>query len=76
MRHYLYLAALRLILSSSTARGWYERRSAHAAGHEMKAVVALMRKLVRALFHVARGAPFQVEKLFDLRRLDNTSRAA
>jgi hypothetical protein len=33
-------------------------------------VVAVMRKLVRALFHVARGEAFDAGKLFDLRRLD------
>ena len=35
----------------------------------MKAVVAVMRNLVRALWHVARGATFDSTRLFDARRL-------
>ena len=38
----------------------------------MKAVVALMRKLARAMVHVARGEPFVATKLFDVRRLSDS----
>jgi hypothetical protein len=35
--------------------------------------VALMRKLVTALYHVARGAPFDSAKLFDVARLERVA---
>ena len=37
---------------------------------KVRAVVAVMRKLVMALWHVARGAEFDARKLFDVRRLE------
>jgi transposase len=68
-RKYLYLAALRAIRQYAPVRRWYERRTAYAGELKRKAVIAVMRKLVRALFHVARGAPFDATKLFDMKRL-------
>ena len=35
----------------------------------MKAVVAVMRKLARALWHVGQGKRFDAAKLFDVSRL-------
>jgi len=35
----------------------------------MKAVVAVMRKLARALWYVGQGKPFDAAKLFDVNRL-------
>lgn len=69
VRKALFLAALRLIYRDPYVRAWYEKRKAYALDQRMKAVVAVMRKLVRALFHVARGSVFDVTKLFDTRRL-------
>lgn len=68
-RQLMYLAGLRHIQSSVVARAWYEGRKCYAAGHRKKAAVAVMRKLVKALWHVARGATFDPTKLYDLRRL-------
>lgn len=68
-RKYLFLAALRLIQSDPICRAWYETRRAHRRGEKLKAVVALMRKLARALWHVGHGQPFDAAKLFDTRRL-------
>ena len=68
VRAYMYLAALRLLKFSPLVRAWFEGRSS-GPGAKKRAVVALTRKLLRALFHVAKGAPFQVEKLFDARKL-------
>ncbi len=68
-RKYLYLAALRLIMSEPLARAWYEGRKAYQGGKKVKAVVALMRKYARGLWHVGRGQAFDAAKLFDTRRL-------
>jgi transposase len=73
VRKYLYLAAMRAVAESGTVRAWYERRAAHRGGLKRKALVAVMRKQLRALFHVARGASFDESKLFDLRRLSTPS---
>jgi transposase len=70
VRHLLYLAALRMLKHASTIpRAWYRARESHKAKQSLKAVVALMRKLARALWHVGRGTPFDPTKLFDTRRL-------
>jgi transposase len=59
-RQYLYLAALRLIQRDPVIRQWYERKAQPHA--KIKTVLALVRKLAKALWHVARGQPFQAEK--------------
>jgi len=69
-RQMLYMFALRMIESSSVVRAWYMRRRGYTEESKQRAVVAVMRKLVRALFHVAKGAEFDPCKLFDVRRLD------
>ncbi|MEM7585929.1 MAG: transposase [Acidobacteriota bacterium] len=69
-RQYLYLASLRLIKDDPLARAWYEAKlQRDPGGSKKKALVAVMRKLARALWWVAQGAPFTTEKLFDARRL-------
>lgn len=69
VRKFLFLAALRLIQSDATMAQWYRRRSGHTEKHKLKAVIAVMRKLCRALVHVARGAKFNSSLLVDTRRL-------
>jgi transposase len=76
VRRYLFLAALRMILQSQVMRAWYQRRSSYLEGHKHKAVVAVMRKLTRALYHVAQGHHFDVDKLIDVRRLRLDDRVA
>jgi transposase len=69
-RWYLYLAVLRWIQNDPIAKAWYEAKVARDGGRlKGKAVVALMRKLVKALWHVARGARLESRKLFDLGKL-------
>jgi transposase len=69
-RHYLYMAALRLVQHDQVAGAWYGRKVQRDGGKaKKKAVVALMRKLAGALWHVARGADFDSQRLFDTRRL-------
>jgi len=69
VRQVLYFAALRLIHKFPVARAWCSRRKEYGERSKMRANVALMRKLARAIFHVARGAEFDPTKLFDVRRL-------
>ena len=70
LRQYLYLAVLRWIQKDQVARAWYEQKVQRDGGRiKAKAVVALMRKLLRGLWWVARGETFTSTKLFDIRRL-------
>ncbi len=66
-RKYLYLAALRLIHWDPVVGAWYQSRA--PAEHKRIAVVAVMRKLSRALWHVSQGSAFDATKLFDVQRL-------
>lgn len=69
-RMYLWMAALRLIQWDPVIRAWYAKKVKRQGGQaKPKAVVAVMRKLVLALWHVARGETFDSTKLFDIRRL-------
>ena len=69
-RQYLYLAALRWLHKDRWAQAWYAKKVRRDGGrHKQKAVVALMRKLLRGLWVVARGEAFDSEKLFDTKRL-------
>jgi transposase len=70
VRQLLFMAALRLTKDDATARAWCRARKAYKAEQKLKAVVAVMRKLTRARWHVARGEAFDTAKLFDVRRLD------
>jgi transposase len=71
VRQLLYLAVLRLVQSDPIVAAWYRARKSYGGeSGKRKAIVAVMRKLVRALWHVARGATFDASKLFDVRRLD------
>ena len=68
-RQWLYMAVLRWLKKDPIARAWYERKAARDGGKKMRAIVALMRKLVGALWYVARGEALDSRKLFDVRRL-------
>ena len=57
-RRYVYFAALRLIDNNEVVRAWHERKVARHGGEKMKAVVAVMRKLIRALPQ-CRSAPLR-----------------
>ena len=63
-RSYLYFAALRLIKSNSVAKAWYLNKVDSRAKN--KTVIAVMRKLVKALWYVGRGERFDANKLFTL----------
>jgi transposase len=68
-RRWLFLATLRWIKSDPLARAWFQRKVERNGGVKLKAVVALMRKLLAGLYHTARGATFDSSRLFDVRRL-------
>ena len=69
-RRWLFLAALRWIKADPLARAWYHHKVARNGHVKRKAIVALMRKLLAALYHVVRGETYDPQKLFDCRRLD------
>jgi transposase len=68
-RQYLYFAALRYIYRDPVIAQWYQRKVARDGGHKGKAIVAIMRKLTKALWHVAQGSAFDSHKLFNLKVL-------
>lgn len=67
-RQWLFLAALRLMIQCPVAKAWVHHKAAQS-GSKMKAVIALMRKLVTALPHLAQGKAYDAQKLFDVDRL-------
>ncbi len=63
-RRWLYLAALRLAKQAGV-REWYQAKKQRDGQEAKGAVVAVMRKLVLALYQVgAKGATFEVGRLF------------
>ncbi|MCA1851900.1 MAG: transposase [Beggiatoa sp.] len=63
-RRDLYLATLRLINHNEMVSTWYEKKVQAQGGRgKLKIVVALMRKLSRALWHLARGQAFDARRL-------------
>lgn len=76
-RRYLFLAAWRQVQKDPITRAWYEAKIERDGGKvRMRALIAVMRKLARALWHVARGNPYDAAKLFDVRRLGDRLAAA
>ncbi len=69
VRRWLYMAVLRLVQNDAVVREWYQLKVKRDGGLKKKALIAVMRKLVLAIWHVARGAKFDASKLFDVRRL-------
>lgn len=73
-REQLYLAVQRWIQRCPAARAWYRHKvDQHAGcqGAKTLSLVALMRKLIKLLYHIGRGANYKPSKLFDLERLRN-----
>jgi transposase len=69
VRKMLYLVAMRMVRKGGCpyARRWYLRYVERNGGLRKKALVGLMRKLMRGLWHVGRGADYDGSKLFDVR---------
>lgn len=72
-RQYLWLAVHRWRRRDPVVHAWYEAKVRRDRGSKSRAVVALMRKLVKALFHVARGQLLDSHKLFNVAQLTSTS---
>lgn len=64
-RHYLYFAALRLLKTPGPAQRWYDAKVGRDGGLRGKALAALMRKLIKALWHVGQGVAFDQTLLFN-----------
>lgn len=63
-RRWLYFAALRLVQQPGV-RGWYEAKKKKDKGQGGRAVIAVMRKLALAIWHVTvRGVAFDPYRLF------------
>lgn len=63
-RRWLYLAAMRLVKKAGV-REWYKAKKSRDSQKAKGALVAVMRKLVLALYQVgAKGATFEAERLF------------
>lgn len=69
VRAFLYLAALRQINQCPIFKAWHSKKKARDGGESLKSVCALMRKLIRGLYHVGRGDTWKPAKLFDLATL-------
>lgn len=69
-RHYLFLSAMRFVRKDPVIRAWYLKKVERDGRlPRYNALVAVMRKLGLAIWHVARGHPFDSRKLFDLKAL-------
>jgi transposase len=67
VRFYLYWLVLRMIHRDAHIKAWYERKLARDGKRgKGRALIAIMRKLVKGLWHVAHGARFDSRKLFNL----------
>ncbi len=74
VRHNLFMLACRMVQSGDKGcpylRAWYHERLRRNGGVRLKGLVAVMRKLIRAIYHIGRGAAYDPCKLFDVSRLD------
>ena len=68
-RAYLYFSALRWLYRDRVIGAWYQNKIKRDGNIKGKAIVAIMRKLVLALWYVARGEVFDSRKLFNIRTL-------
>ena len=60
-----------MLQSDPVVAAWYAKKVSRDGGKaKLKAVIAVMRKLALALWHVARGHRFDASLLFDTQRLD------
>jgi transposase len=69
VRQYHYSVALRWLYKDAVIAGWDRSKIRRDGRLKGKAIVAIMRKLALALWHIARGEAFDSRKLFDVRRL-------
>ena len=69
-RFYLYFTAMRMTQRDPVVRAWYQKKVQRDGDKpRYNALVAVMRKLVLALWHVASGEAFDSSKLFNTKTL-------
>jgi hypothetical protein len=69
VRYWMYLAALRLTKTNSPVRPWYLRKKHRDSQKAGRALVAIMRRLGLALYHVAAlGEAYDAKRLFPGKR--------
>jgi len=68
-RRWLYWAAMRFVKEDPIAQAWHQRKIRRDGGKKIISIIAIMRKLIRALWHVSWGANFDSSLLFDVNRL-------
>jgi transposase len=76
VRKYLYFAVLRIKKENGYFQKWHERKMERDGGKKMRGIIALMRKLAKALWYVGQGAVFDARLLFDNRILKVAEAAA
>lgn len=69
-RHYLHFAAMRWVYRDPIVQAWYRAKVRRDGGLTGKAMIAVVRKLAKALWYVARGEPFDPRKLFNVKHLE------
>lgn len=73
VRMYLYFVAMRMVKSDPVVRAWYEKKVRRDGGKlKMKALIAIMRKLAKALWYVGQGEVFDPSRLFNQATLELT----
>lgn len=66
VRMYLYFVAMRMVKSDPVVQAWYEKKVRRDGGKlKMKALIAIMRKLAKALWYVGQGEVFDPSRLFN-----------
>jgi transposase len=70
-RYYLYFATLRLIAKEPLVKRWFKTKTSRPGAIKLKTVIELMRKLVKGLWHSAQGEEFRIDKLFNLKAVEN-----
>lgn len=68
-RRWLYWAAMRLAKDDPIVHAWHQRKIRRDGGKKIISIIAIMRKLIRALWHVSWGAVFDSSLLYDVNRL-------
>lgn len=70
-RQLLYLATCRKIKEDPVFAAWHDKKVAREGGkRKKKSVIALARKYLKGLWHVARGKEFDSTQLFDVSKLN------
>lgn len=70
VRVLLSFAVGRLLQSQPIIKAWYDKKVKRDGNIKGKAFTAVMRKVVKALWYVGRGARFDASKLFDVTKLE------